>query len=194
MDSFLLTDNYPVGYERLVMSKREISRIRQWATSASVEEIITVLKSCEANMRYRVLIAVESQDRSKYNTVCRKVNYDVNDVQWSEEYQASSDHERMLPDTVWFSPISEPPTPGTVINGSWLVINNEDPAFPTCLVNGELTSGFNAKVDTPHWVPEEHEAWNARHYDWNMVKERAKKQKKRDAAFRKRLKASQGGY
>lgn len=193
MDSFLLTNDYPTGYERLVVSKRKISRIRQWATSASAEEIIIALKSCELNMFYRVLVAVECQDPEKYNVVCNRVESSIDDLIDSDEYQSSLNHEKMLPDAVRFSPIAEPPAPGTVINGSWLVVNNEHPAFPTCLVNGSLTSGFNAKIDAPHWVPDMWQAAHANHYPWDMRRAERKIQIKQDVAFRKRVEASMGG-
>ena len=193
MDTFLLTNDYPTGYERLVMSKRKISRIKQWATSASAEEIIVVLKSCEVNILWRVLVAVGEQDPAKYNVVCDRIGFDWEDVSHSDEYYTSRNHENMLPDTARYSPISEPPAPGTVINGSWLVVNNEHPAFPTCLVNGSLTSGFNAKIDAPHWVPDMWQAADADHYPWDMRRAEKKRQRKQDAAFRKRLEASMGG-
>ena len=144
-----------------------MSKIEEWVDNATDQEIVAVM----TGQNYRQGMALfgclqRGDDVSRVVNIHRYISSQLVDWLTSEEFKAYMNHEEMLPEyaKAEFGPASAAPNVGS-LHGTALCIDNEDPAFPTYLKDGQLKPVLNYDLSQYQWAPTAEEAKKSTHYE-----------------------------
>jgi hypothetical protein len=134
--------------------------IEKWVAGASDDDVVDMINHGDPMITGAIWSAVGLDPDRSIRIHQRGIGHRLVNIINSKEYKTFEAHEKMLPDDfkAEFVPTVEPPKIGSLVNGTYLCIDNEDAAFPTCLDDGKLRPIFNGELKQHHWAPTQTQA------------------------------------
>jgi hypothetical protein len=148
-----------------------MSRIQEWVDNASDQTIAKVFDTKDADKAITVWSILSKGDDGAERLVRIYKIVDPNKLVSLAQVSHRNDHsnhECMVPK--WAkAEFSYPsgPSAGDLINGVSLCLDVEDPLFPLCLKDGELSHELNFGLTSYQWVPTALQAYKSNHYDFD---------------------------
>ena len=143
-----------------------MSKIEEWVDNATDQEIVAVMTGQNHRQGMALFGCLTRVDERRVVNIHRYISSQLVDWLTSEEFKAYLNHEEMLPKyaKAEFAPAATAPEVGS-LNGDALCIDNEDPAFPTYLKDGQLKPVLNYDLSQYQWAPTAEEATESTHYE-----------------------------
>ncbi len=143
-----------------------MSKIKEWVDNATDQEVVAMMTGQNHRQGMALYNCLARGDERRVVNIHRYISSQLVDWLTSEEFIAYQNHEDMLPEyaKAEFAPASAAPNVGS-LNGDALCIDNEDPAFPTYLKDGQLQPVLNFDLSQYQWAPTSEEAKEAEHYE-----------------------------
>jgi len=137
-----------------------MSKMNEWVAGASDDDVVDMINHGDPMIMGAIWSALSENMDRMIRIHQRGVGMRIVNVANSKEYKAFEAHEKMLPDDfkAEFVPTVEPPKIGSLVNGTYLCIDNEDAAFPICLANDKIRPVFNARLEQQYWAPTQAQA------------------------------------